>query len=143
MTDYQKVARPRMDTGILGQVDPPTEEELARMQQSPYVWRAADGALRRVAAERALLPADPTAHPQNVHLFKGADAAIYVRQNQILCKSIDGGRSWGPLSALRVPLGNGSWRPANPEDVTHLRWRVGDTLMQGETRRVTFRAIVR
>ena len=94
MTDYQKVARPRMDTGILGQTAPPTAEALARMQQSPYVWRAAGGALRRVAAERVLLPADPTAHPQNVHLFKGADAAIYVRQNQILCKSIDGGRSW-------------------------------------------------
>ncbi len=73
--------------------------------------------------------------PRTVRLDETVDGSELV--------SIDGGRSWGPLSALRVPLGNGSWRPANPEDVTHLRWRVGDTLMQGETRRVTFRAIVR
>jgi len=51
--------------------------------------------------------------------------------------------NWGPLGTLRVSLGDGSWRPANPDDVTHLRWQVGDRLMQGETRRVTFRAIVR
>ena len=57
--------------------------------------------------------------------------------------SIDGGRSWGTLASLKVPMGANSWRPANPEDVTHLRWRVGDRLMQGETRRMTFRAIVR
>lgn len=73
--------------------------------------------------------------PRTVRLDETVDGSELV--------SIDGGRSWGQLGALRVSLGNGSWRPANPEDVTHLRWRVGDTLMQGETRRVTFRAIVR
>lgn len=73
--------------------------------------------------------------PRTVRLDETMDGSELV--------SIDGGRSWGMLSSLRVPLGEGSWRPANPDDVTHLRWRVGDRLMQGETRRVTFRAIVR
>ncbi|WP_017670998.1 hypothetical protein [Blastomonas sp. AAP53] len=73
--------------------------------------------------------------PRTVRLDETVDGSELV--------SIDGGRSWGALSELKVPLGTGSWRPANPEDVTHLRWRVGDRLMQGETRRVTFRAIVR
>lgn len=73
--------------------------------------------------------------PRTVRLDETVDGSEMV--------SIDGGRSWGMLSSLRVPLGEGSWRPANPDDVTHLRWRVGDRLMQGETRRVTFRAIVR
>lgn len=73
--------------------------------------------------------------PRTVRLDETMDGSELV--------SIDGGRSWGTLSEMRVTLGEGSWRPANPDDVTHLRWRVGDRLMQGETRRVTFRAIVR
>ena len=73
--------------------------------------------------------------PRTVRLDETMDGSELV--------SIDGGRSWGALGDLRMTLGNGSWRPANPEDVTHLRWRVGDRLMQGETRRLTFRAIVR
>jgi uncharacterized repeat protein (TIGR01451 family) len=73
--------------------------------------------------------------PRTVRLDETVDGSEIV--------SIDGGRNWGVLSSLRVSLGEGSWRPANPDDVTHLRWRVGDRLMQGETRRVTFRAIVR
>jgi uncharacterized repeat protein (TIGR01451 family) len=73
--------------------------------------------------------------PRTVRLDETVDGSELV--------SIDGGRSWGMLSALKVTFGDGSWRPANPEDVTHLRWRVGDRLMQGETRRMTFRAIVR
>ncbi len=73
--------------------------------------------------------------PRTVRLDETVDGSELV--------SIDGGRSWGPLASLKVPMGANSWRPANPEDVTHLRWRVGDRLMQGETRRMTFRAIVR
>lgn len=73
--------------------------------------------------------------PRTVRLDETMDGSELV--------SIDGGRNWGMLSALRVTLNDGSWRPASPDDVTHLRWRVGDRLMQGETRRVTFRAIVR
>ena len=33
--------------------------------------------------------------------------------------SIDGGRSWGRLGALRIGT-----RLASPEDVTHVRWRI-------------------
>lgn len=73
--------------------------------------------------------------PRTVRLDETMDGSELV--------SIDGGRTWGTLGTLRVTLSDGSWRPANPDDVTHLRWRVGDRLMRGETRRVTFRAIVR
>lgn len=73
--------------------------------------------------------------PRTVRLDETVDGSELV--------SIDGGRNWGLLSDLRVSLGQDSWRPANPDDVTHLRWRVGDRLMQGESRRMTFRAIVR
>jgi len=49
--------------------------------------------------------------------------------------SVDGGRSWGRLGALRL----GS-RLATPEDVTHLRWRVTSP---GATGRIAYSAIVR
>lgn len=73
--------------------------------------------------------------PRTVRLDETMDGSELV--------SVDGGRSWGLLPTLKVALDDGSWRPALTDDVTHLRWRVGDRLMQGEARRVTFRAIVR
>ncbi len=52
--------------------------------------------------------------------------------------SIDGGKSWGKLGALRV-----GGRMATPEDVTHVRWRVAPaTAAQGQGR-IAYSAIVR
>ena len=52
--------------------------------------------------------------------------------------SVDGGRTWGKLGALRL----GS-RSATPEDVTHVRWRVAPaTAAQGQGR-IAYSAIVR
>lgn len=52
--------------------------------------------------------------------------------------SIDGGRSWGKLSTLRV----GS-RVATPEDVTHVRWRVTSALAARGSGQIAYSAIVR
>lgn len=52
--------------------------------------------------------------------------------------SIDGGRSWGRLSALRI----GS-RLATPEDVTHVRWRVAPARAAAGSGRIAYSAIVR
>jgi hypothetical protein len=49
--------------------------------------------------------------------------------------SVDGGKSWGRLGALRV--GN---RLATPEDVTHLRWKI---TAPGSSGRIAYSAIVR
>ena len=52
--------------------------------------------------------------------------------------SIDGGKTWGKLDALRVGT-----RMATPEDVTHVRWRVApSTAAQGQGR-IAYSAIVR
>lgn len=52
--------------------------------------------------------------------------------------SVDGGKTWGRLDALRM----GS-RMATPEDVTHVRWRVPPaTAAQGQGR-IAYSAIVR
>ena len=103
MPDYLTIRPPAMDTGVLGQVDPPAADELLKMQQSPYVLRAVGGTITRIGAEKSTLPGDPTSHPQAVRAFKHSDAAIYVRQSQTLCKSTDGGRTWTSKPIPVVP----------------------------------------
>lgn len=52
--------------------------------------------------------------------------------------SIDGGRTWGKLAALRVGT-----RIATPEDVTHVRWRVAPALAARGSGQIAYSAIVR
>ncbi len=49
--------------------------------------------------------------------------------------SVDGGRSWGKLGALKA-----EGRLATPEDVTHLRWRISSPSNAG---RIAYSAVVR
>lgn len=57
--------------------------------------------------------------------------------------SIDGGKSWGALPALRIHEADGRWRNARPEDVTHLRWALKQTIPAGAEGKLSFRGIVR
>ncbi|KPL67784.1 hypothetical protein SZ64_06440 [Erythrobacter sp. SG61-1L] len=56
--------------------------------------------------------------------------------------SVDGGRNWGRLGALKTSDRYGN-RLATPEDVTHLRWTVSPTDARRGIGRVTYSAIVR
>lgn len=68
--------------------------------------------------------------PRKVYFQRSADGREEV--------SIDGGRTWGRLDALRV----GS-RMATPEDVTHVRWRVPAHEAARGQGQITYSAIVR
>jgi uncharacterized repeat protein (TIGR01451 family) len=57
--------------------------------------------------------------------------------------SVDGGRSWGLLSSLRVREEDGRWRNARPEDVTHIRWTLAQPIRVGATGKLSFRGTVR
>lgn len=57
--------------------------------------------------------------------------------------SIDGGRSWGTLSALKVRETDGRWRSARPEDVTHVRWALKQSIPAGTQGKLSFRGVVR
>lgn len=57
--------------------------------------------------------------------------------------SIDGGKSWGTLPALRMREADGHWRNARPEDVTHLRWALKQAIPAGAQGKLSFRGIVR
>ncbi|RZM30763.1 MAG: hypothetical protein EOP67_36560 [Sphingomonas sp.] len=65
---------------------------------------------------------------------RGAGAAPEV--------SVDG-RTFGPLSTLRVPAVAGGTRPATADDVTHVRWRLNSPVTAGTGGELAFQAIVR
>ncbi len=57
--------------------------------------------------------------------------------------SVDGGRTWGAIEALTVRGRDGRSRPAHPEDVTHLRWRIPTPQALAGTGQMTWRGVVR
>lgn len=56
--------------------------------------------------------------------------------------SVDGGKHYGQLSALRVTTADGQSRPARPEDVTNLRWTLA-TIAPGTSGTLKYRGMVR
>jgi uncharacterized repeat protein (TIGR01451 family) len=57
--------------------------------------------------------------------------------------SVDGGRTWGPLAALRVATANGASRPATAADVTTVRWSFSQAIPAGAAGKVSFRGVVK
>ena len=56
--------------------------------------------------------------------------------------SVDGGKSWGVLGALKAADGKGGQRGALASDVTHVRWTVA-SIAPGASGTVSYHAIVR
>lgn len=57
--------------------------------------------------------------------------------------SVDGGKSWGVMSQLKVAKPDGTFRQALPADVTHLKWNMNQTLAAGSAGKLVFRGVVR
>lgn len=57
--------------------------------------------------------------------------------------SVDGGRTFGQPSELSVRGADGAFRPAGPDDYTHIRWRLLTPLAAKGTGFVRFRALAR
>lgn len=57
--------------------------------------------------------------------------------------SVDGGKSWGKLSQLRILLADGTSRPALMGDVTHIKWILNQSLTAGAEGKLIFRGVVR
>ena len=85
----------------------------------------------------------------------GDTAANNVQVNNALAKelefvsasnpptvSIDGGEHFGDLSELKVTAADGSVRPAQPSDITNVRWTV-PTLAPGASGKFVYRARVK
>ena len=72
--------------------------------------------------------------PGPVRLADDADAALVV--------SVDGGKAWGLLRELKVANADGTSRPAQAADVTHVRWTLA-VVKPGEGGRIEYPAIIR
>ncbi|HWW56775.1 MAG TPA: hypothetical protein VN047_07770 [Sphingopyxis sp.] len=57
--------------------------------------------------------------------------------------SVDGGKQWGLLADLSVPMTDGTRRPAQPADVTHVRWAFQNPIPVGGTGKLMFRGVVK
>lgn len=57
--------------------------------------------------------------------------------------SVDGGKTYGPLATLKVAKPDGTMRAANPNDVTHLRWKFAQPIPSGASGRVMFYGTVK
>lgn len=67
--------------------------------------------------------------------FAGTDDASAV-------VSVDGGKSWGALAALKVVQADGTSRAAVAADVTHIRWSFGQPIAAGSGGELSFRGVV-
>lgn len=67
--------------------------------------------------------------------FDGAEGAADV--------SVDGGKSWGRLAALKVRQADGTFRPAVAADVTDVRWAFTQAIPAGGSGKLNFRGIVK
>ncbi len=56
--------------------------------------------------------------------------------------SVDGGRTWGQLANLTIANADGTRRPAQAGDVTHIRWNV-PVIAPGASGTVAYHAVVR
>ena len=70
-------------------------------------------------------------------------AVAYLGSGDSAQVSIDGGKNWGALAALKVRESDGRWRNAMPEDVTHVRWALKRTIAAGAQGKLSFRGVVR
>jgi uncharacterized repeat protein (TIGR01451 family) len=57
--------------------------------------------------------------------------------------SVDGGKNWGILGALRIAKADGTDRPALRADVTHIKWNLNQPLTAGAQGKLIFRGIVK
>lgn len=57
--------------------------------------------------------------------------------------SVDGGKSWGSLAALKVKAADGRLRPAAASDISAIRWAFAKAIAVGGTGNLIFRGIVR
>ena len=57
--------------------------------------------------------------------------------------SADGGKTWGALSSLTVTQTDGTIRPAQVADVTHIRWSLAQPVPSGGAGELSFRGVVK
>jgi uncharacterized repeat protein (TIGR01451 family) len=63
--------------------------------------------------------------------------------NTTVSVSVDGGKKYGDLAALRIPTTDGASRPAEASDVTHLQFKLNKKVLPKEEGTVHFRVVLK
>ncbi|HEY0625841.1 MAG TPA: hypothetical protein VGD10_03825 [Allosphingosinicella sp.] len=71
------------------------------------------------------------------------DAVAYESVEGDALVSVDGGKNWGQLAALKVKQADGTERAAGTSDVTHVRWKFARAIAAGESGKLSFRGVVK
>jgi len=72
------------------------------------------------------------------------DAVAYAgADGESSAVSVDDGRTWGALAALKIKQADGTMRAALPNDVTHVRWTFTRAIAAGEAGKLSFRGVVK
>ena len=72
--------------------------------------------------------------PANLEFVSASDGAEV---------SVDGGKSYGALTSLTTRSASGAARAAQAADVTHVRWRIANSIAPGAAGEVSFQAKVK
>lgn len=72
-----------------------------------------------------------------------APVAYQGTSDTVAVVSVDGGKTFAALAALRVREAGGAMRAARPEDVTHVRWTLREPIAAGAQGKLSFRGVVR
>jgi len=73
--------------------------------------------------------------PSDIRFLEGtAD-----REGAVVKYSVDGGRSFAERALLTLPAVGGGTRPATPDDITHIQWRISGPVLVGAQDAVTFK----
>lgn len=119
--------------------------------------RSEDGSVSVILAEpKTVVPGDSLVFVvkyKNVGAEAASDFAVTnpmpkaVRYagsaNGLELASVDGGKTYGFLSALKVKNADGTDRAASYADVTHIKWNLKQILAPGQGGKLVFRGVVK
>ncbi len=118
----------------------------AKIYNNPANEQVVPGDKLRITLAYSNNGGDPVSGFDAVNPMRKEFEFISVEQDWALL-SVDGGKNWGKLEALSVPVtaadGSKSVRSAVPGDVTHVRWKMEQPLAAGAKGELRFFALLK
>jgi hypothetical protein len=148
----------------------PSPGSLVKIESKIQVERtetAADGSAKIMLVDPAtvkVVPGDRLVFVNNYYNLSGEAVTGFVVNNPVhpavsleaveepwAMVSVDGGKTFAPLAQLTISetvvgddgVATTSERPAQPRDVTHIRWTFAEPIPAGKAGKISFRGVVK